>query len=288
MANENVYPLILNESCLVAGTKNVFRYKFPVGSIKMKNAKIAVSNTALYYSWFNISAVNNNNQYQFVFPAGVSYTVNIPDGFYTIADLNTHLQQFCILNSLYLVNPTGQFVYYLEFITNSTYYAVQCNAYPVPEMLPSGWTNPANMVFILPSAPYGFVPRLQLGTNNFCKILGFKPSASYPPTPHLTPNIVSTISTYTPQITPVQSIIIGCSLLNNKYSNPSTILYSFSPSNSTFGSTITCDASQYSFVDVQEGDYTFFDITFYDQSLNPLLMNDANIIVQLLIKTFDK
>ena len=133
---DNLYPLILNSSNLVQSSiNNTYRYTFPQGSVKFKNSKIAVANIAVYYSWFNISSANGNNQFQFRWPtAGTEnvYTVNIPDGFYDISALNTYLQQFCITNSLYLINSSSQFVFYLEYQINPNAYAIQVNCYPFP------------------------------------------------------------------------------------------------------------------------------------------------------------
>jgi hypothetical protein len=72
--------------------------------------------------------------------------------------------------------------------------------------------------------------------------------------------------------------------LNNKFSIPNTVLYSFSPVGSTFGSLIESSPNQFSFVDVQDGMYTSFDIAFLDQNFNPIVINDSNLVVQLMIQ----
>ena len=276
--DETVYPIILNSSCLVSGTSNVYRYSFPQGSVKFQDSKICLSSIAIYYSWFNISVVNNNNSFQFLYPTGITYTVTIPTGFYSIVDLNSYLQQYLISNGLYLVDSSGKNVYYLEFITNSSFYAVQFNAYPIPTSLPVGWTNPGGMVF--PASAW--TPKLIILPNAFRSTIGFV-TGSYPSVDTLTN--YSMLSSVTPQVSTVQSVIVGCSLLNNRYSNPSTILYSFTPNGVEFGSLIQSSPTQYSFIDIQDGNYSSFDVIFYDQSFNALQINDTNLVIQFFVKS---
>lgn len=274
-----IYPVILNNLSQTS-QPNVFRYLFPSGSVNFKKAKIAVAQISLYYSWYNITSTYNNNSFQFIFPNALgttTYTVSIPNGYYDIASLNSYLQQFCITNSLYLVNSSGQYVYYLEFQTNENYYAIQFNAFPVPTSLPAGWSNPAGLSFPLTA----YTPQLVVSSNDFTKLIGFN-SGTYPTVQQTTS--YSKLSTFTPQVSPVQSVILACSLLNNRYSNPGTILYSFSPSGVSFGSTISSSPYEFSFIPIQDGGYPYFDIILYDQNYAPLQLNDNNLIIQLLIK----
>jgi hypothetical protein len=277
------YPLILNGGDLVPNTygNSTYRYTFPSGSVRFKNSKCAIANINLYYSWFNITAANDNTQFQISWPvpAGyTTYTVNITTGFYSINDLNEYLQQFCINNGLYLINASGQYVYYLELVANPVYYSIQLNTYPVPTALPAGWTAPA----LWPGYPLlTLTPRLIVPNTNFTKIIGFN-AGTYPAASAVN---YSKLSDFTPQITPVQSVIVSCSLVNNKMSVPSSVLYSFGFTNVSFGSVITVEPTQFSFIDIQDGNYPYFDVQFLDQDFNALQINDTNLIIQLLIKT---
>lgn len=276
-----VYPLIINSSNLVSNSNgnSVYRYTFPAGSIKFKDSKVAVSSISIYYSWFNILAASNNNSFKFIWPTGTTYTVTLSDGFYSIDNINTALQQFCVSNGLYLINSSGQYVYYLEFQTNSNYYAIQFNAFSVPTALPTGYTAPANW----PGYPtVANTPQLIVPATNFRNIIGFN-AGTYPAVQQTT--TYSKLSDFTPQVTPVQSVILSCSLLNNRYSNPGTVLYSFSPANTTFGSLIQSNPYEFAFVDIQQGNYPYFDIQFLDQDFNALQIKDSNLVVTLLIKT---
>lgn len=272
-----LYPIILNSSNLAStSTNNVYRYNFPTGAVHFKKCKIAVASVALYYSWYNITAAAGNNTFQFIFPGSGTKTVTLPDGFYSISTLNTYLQNYCILNGLYLVDGSGNYVYYLEFVTNSTYYGVQFNAYPVPTSLPSGYSNPGAMPF----PGVSVTPQLIVGSNAFQTIIGFS-AGTYPSVTQS--STYSVLSTSTPQVTSVNSVVMTCSLLQNRYANPNTIIYSF-PINVTYGSLLSSDPNQYSFCDVYDGQYTFFDITFLDQNLGQLAIRDTSLLIQLLIQ----
>ena len=100
-----------------------------------------VSSAQIPYSIFNITAAYNNNSFVLNFPTGststsyTQFTIILPDGFYTMSDFNNYIDQFCITNGLYLINSSGQNVYYINFSTNQNYYAVQLLLYTVTSWL---------------------------------------------------------------------------------------------------------------------------------------------------------
>jgi hypothetical protein len=281
---ERLFPIIINSSGLVdTPNNNIYRYRFPAGSVVFNNARVAIQTINIYYSWFNITSEYNNNQFSIVFPTlagSTTLNITIPDGFYDIDSLNAYLQQIFITNGLYLVNSTSDNVYYAEFKVNPSSYSIQFNSYPVPTALPMGWTNPAGMTFpLVASTPLLIVPN-----NNFTKIIGFN-AGTYPAV--FQPTTYSKTSDFTPQVSPVQSVVLACSLLNNKYSNPNTILYTFSPEGTPFGSVISSSPNYPPFVDIQNGNYNEFEIRFLDQNFNDLKILDTNLIVQLMISIIE-
>lgn len=275
------YPLIINSSSLVAGSiyNNVYRYTFPAGSVQFKNSKLAITNVNIFYSWFNISAANDNNTFSFIFPnSGGSTTFNLtlPDGYYSVSDINSYIQQICIANTLYLVDSTGNNVYYLQLSENSSTYSVQFNAFLVPTSLPSGYTDPG---FSFPLS--SVTPQLIVNANNFQDTIGFL-AGTYPAVASIID--YSVLSTFTPQVSTVQSVVLACSLLSNKYSNPNTILYTFTAAGTAFGDEIVSSPNEYYYVDIQDGNFASFDMIFLTQDFNPLPINDTNIIIQLLVQ----
>lgn len=276
--------LIINSNNVVENTFNdTYTYRFPAGAVEFKDDQVAVSSVSLYYSWFNINErTYNNNTFTYTWTDGITYTVNYPDGgYYTIADINAYFQSVMFTNKHYLINSTtGKILYFLEFVENPTYYAVQYNAFVVTTTLPAGFAIPAGATWALPAV--ATTPQITiLSTNNFGSLLGFT-AGTYPPT-------VPQVSTYslnsniTPQLSPVSSLIMQCTLLNNRYANPSTLLFSFAP-NTTFGALINITVPEMSFVDIQDGQYTDFTITFKDQLLRTVDINDSNVVIMLSIR----
>lgn len=264
---------------------NRYIYKFPT-SANFKNAKIAINSISLYYSWFNISAKITNNTFSYTWysgagPTSTTISITVPDGFYTISDLNSYLQSVMISNNHYLIDSSGNYVYFLEFTTNQTYYAVQINSY---YLLTSAQASALS--YTAPSGWAGYVttnitPQIVIPSSNSIKdIVGFT-AGTYPSATQTTNYSVT--SSYTPQVTPVQSLVLTCSLVNNRLSLPNNVLYSFAPTNTSFGSTIASSPSNYNFVDICDGNYSELVITILDQSFKPIIIKDTNLIIQLTI-----
>jgi hypothetical protein len=248
--------LAITQANLVPGSNNsTYSYKFPISARFRDGDEVALSSANLFYSWFNISVDNNNNSFSYLWPTGsgtVTVDVNIPNGFYTAEDLNAYLQSVMVANSHYLIDGDGNYLYYLQLTTNSTLY-------------PSTARTPQ---FVIPAT-------------DFRNIIGFD-AGTYPSTPQLTS--YSATSTFTPQITPVSSFNILCSLLNNSLSRPVNLLFNAAP-NTTFGSQITVQQQFPIFQPIQPGTYNDIIIKFTDQNFNALPLQDSNISVILLVKT---
>ncbi|NBP02411.1 MAG: hypothetical protein EBU90_20300 [Proteobacteria bacterium] len=178
--------IILNSSNLDSGNSNnnVFKYTFPSGAVNFKDDQIAVTQVSLYYSWYNInSSLYNNNSFSYTWIDGTIVNVTLPNGSYAVSDINSYLQSVMVSNGHYLVDSTGNYVYFLEFTTNTVYYAVQLNAYAVPtssSASASSYTKPSGATWSYPSSTK--TPQLTISsTNNFYKIVGFS-AGTYPST----------------------------------------------------------------------------------------------------------
>ena len=205
-----------------------------------------------------------------------NYNQTLSDGFYTVEDLNAYYQQKAIENGHYLINASGNYVYYMNFSYNVSAYAVQVLFFPVPTTLPTGWTAPANF------AGYPSIskcPSLILSSgDSIGPIIGFS-AGTYGGGAIAS----SSISNLTPLATNVNSIVVRCSLVNNGVTSPSDIIDSF-PITSSFGSNINYVPNFEKWINLNPGSYSNFQISFYDQNLNPLEMRDTNILLTLLIK----
>jgi hypothetical protein len=288
--------ITVNKSNVSSTQSNVFNYNFPTGSVNFKKARVAVQSIIIPYSWLNLNNTSyNNTQLQIIMPVNVTgvYTpqtlnITIPNGFYQLSDINSYLQAQIIASGYYLVNASGANVYYLQLVANTNLNNAQLNVYPVPTSLPSGYTygstgtwGPTNGTNALPST-VNQVPQLVTLANNFGSLIGFASSTTFPAS--ATSSVtVSITSTLVPQITPVTSLYVGCSLVRNIYSNPTNILCNVGIT-SQYATNILYTPPELIFLPILEGNIPGFQIIFYDQSYNILPLVDSNLTVNLLIK----
>ena len=299
--------LALSSKNIIEGTNNSqLQFNFPSGSIQLHQGdQLALSSISMYNSVFNITAALKNNSYTYYWIDGTSNIVTMPDGYYDVDSLNDFLHQTMLVNKHYLVEvATGNFVWFLTLQVNVSVYKIEITCFPMPiatyavgtmYTLPSGatWVVQTNTI-----TPYVFIP------NTFIQsTLGFPTgfyfsgtagtSGTEPLITGVSPNkvqnsakTVNTVlqSTNVPQITSLTSYIITCSLINNNYSIPNTLLSAFPPS-SAFAEQFVFSPNQMSFIDVQPGSYGSFNITLYDQNLRQITIQDPQIVVLLVIRS---
>lgn len=272
--------LILNSSNIINNNNNTLEYKFINGNYKVNDkSSIALSSFVIPYSWFNITTEYNNKKMSYSFPTGATFiTVNLtlPDGFYTVNDLNDFLHQQMISNGHYLINNLGQNVYYIELTYNVNYYACQILTFTVPTSLPAGWSAPPGF----PAFPtVATSPIFGLPIDGSVRsILGFSDNAFGGSTSN-----TSDLSNLVPQGSVVNSIVIRCSLVNNSITSPSDIIDSF-PIDTTFGSNINYVPNFEKWIKLRSGNYSGFTVSLFDQNLTPLKVKDPNMLLTLMIK----
>lgn len=273
--------LILNSSNVVGNNNNTFLYKFISGNFNVREeSEICVSQISIPYSWFNVSTYYNNKSFQFTWTSAgttTTYTITLPDGFYSITDINSYLQQYFITNGMYLIDANGNYVYYINLSYNTTYYSVQLLTFNVPTSLPSGFTQPSNFAGYptTTTAPQFIV----LSSNNFGNLIGFN-AGTYGGGSTST----STLSNKVPVGSNVNSIVVRCSLVDNNVASPSDIIDSF-PINSSFGTNLDYQPNNLKWIKLKQGSYSSFTISFSDQNLNPIYILDPNSLITLLIRT---
>ena len=293
------FTLVINSSNLSnPNTNGTYTYNFIGGGFKIEDEMyVMLSSAQIPYSIFNITSAYNNNRFNFFFPTGTTgtsyntFNITIPDGFYTIEDLNAFMQQYAIANGFYLINDKLENVYYTPaFYVNPTSYAIQILLYAVPRSLPPGWTQPSNWsvysTFSNDRTPYITI----LSNNNFQDYIGFLPG-NYPPAAPATPTTTnySVLSNKKPPIASyVNSIIVHCSLVNNPVVSPSDILDAFQISNTSFGENINYQPSVNKFVKLTKGSFSSMIITLTDQNNNPINLIDPNILITLLFQSHKK
>ena len=272
--------IILNTSNIVENSNNTkFVYNFPSGGFTFKNDMIALLSLYQYFSIFNITSDYGNNSFSYTWFDGVEYSITIPDGYYEISDLNSYFQSIMIANTHYMTNSAGQFIYFLEFIVNTSRYAVQINSYPLD----------ADNDYILPSGASWSVPttstlsQFNINTSGFGEVLGYE-IGSYPSN-QTGSTTASFLSSVAPQITPYSSILVSCNLVNNRAVIPSNILSSYTPLGTSIGGLFKFEPNYLQFADVEDGQYTQLVIELRDQLSRSIIIRDPNMLMTLYTET---
>ena len=208
----------------------------------------------------------------------VPYQVTLPNGFYQVSDINNFLQSYFVTQGQYLINSSGQNVYFISLLTDVTYYSNQLLCPVLPTILGT-LTNPANLG--LPLTPTTAQFTILSNYPNFGSLIGYA-VGSYPSAPQTTSyNILG--GGIIPNLTPVNSIIVRCNLVSNQVGTPSDIMTSF-PISSTFGSNINFYPNYEQWVGISAGRYSSITLTLQDQNFVGIQANDTNILITILIR----
>ncbi len=271
------YNIILNSSNVTNSTNSQYRFNFISGNFTVKeNSQICISQIQIPYSWFNITSAYNNNIFRFTDWLGTVRTITLPDGFYTISDLNNFMEIYFINNGLYLVNDVGKNIYYFSIYTNAQYYRNQFLFYPVPTSLPVGWSLGLGWI--------GFpavltCPSVTILNNNFTIYSGFNAGTYGGGGVSL-----SILSQNVPLGSNVNSLVIRCNLVQNSVSFPTDVLDSF-PVEGVFGANINYKPPFEKWVKIDKGTYNSLLITINDQNFNNVNILDNNLTISLLLKS---
>jgi len=279
--------IILNTANIVENSNNTkLVYNFPSGGYSFKNDMIALQSVYQYFSIFNITSDYDNNTFSYVWFDGVEYTITIPDGYYEISDLNSYFQSIMIANTHYMTNSAGQFIYFLEFVVNTSRYAVQINSYPLDADIQTtnGYILPTGATWSVPTT--STLSQFKVNTSGFGEVLGYE-IGSYPTT-QVGSSTLSFLSSKAPQITPYSSILVSCNLVNNRAVIPSNILSSYTPLGTSIGSLFTFEPNYLQFADVEDGQYTQLVLEFRDQLNRSIIIRDPNMLISLYTETKNK
>jgi len=261
-------------------------YNFPSGGYSFKNDMIALQSVYQYFSIFNITSDYGNNTFSYTWFDGVEYSITIPDGYYEISDLNSYFQSIMIANTHYMTNSAGQFIYFLEFIVNTSRYAVQINSYPLDTSIQTtnGYILPSGATWSVPAT--STLSQFNVNTSGFGEVLGYD-VGSYPDT-QVGSTTTSFLSSVAPQITPYSSILVSCNLVNNRAVIPSNILSSYTPLGTNIGSLFKFEPNYLQFADVEDGQYTQLVLEMRDQLSRPIIIRDPNMLITLYTETKNK
>lgn len=298
-----MFYIVMNSTNLIPdGQNNKLKYNFP-NSVNLKDKFIAVSSISMYYSWFNITTALINNYFTYSWISGAgntvhTFTINIPNGLYQIADLNNLIQYACIANGTYFINASGVNTYPFEFILNAPRYAVQINTYLWPTTLPAGASLPIgypngalstttfNSIVTLP-AKFNEIVGYTAGftTDNNLANAYTPPISQYVSKSSI--GTLSYISTQAPNVQPNNTVIFSISGLNNPYTQPSSIIYSLNPSVGV-GQQIFETPPNYAWCKFIDGTYNSLTLALLGNDLQPLIINDPNMTFLFVIRDKDE
>jgi hypothetical protein len=271
--------IVINSSNYVQNSGNKYVYNFPQTTYFPAGSGIGVSNISIYNSIQNITKKRGNNVLTINW-LGVNYVFTFPDGYYSVSDINFFIQQQCILNGLYVTkNSSADNVYFFELVINSIRYATSLNFYAIPtdaQATNLGYVKPSNATWSYPATSQ--TPTVTFN-QPFGNLIGFTfgTYASQQSTN------VQYLSTSTPVISPVDSLILTCNLINSKYSVPNNILFTV-PITTAIGTIIQVGISSIVFNDILPQNFSSLEITIYDQLFNSIELLDKELTLTLVIQ----
>jgi hypothetical protein len=247
----------------------------------------------MYYSWQNInSSPLANDTFYYSWIVGVTsttYAVTIPNGLYEIAQINAYMQFVMIQNGTFLINSASQNVYYAEMLVEPTRYAINLITYPVPTSLPVGWTAP------LANVQTGAVAFVGFPTTTFNPVVTIPASfnlivgyvAGFATVVNTGVNtILSHFSSIAPQISPVSSLLVTCSNIDNRYSLPSNVIYSVIP-DVNFGELLKITPNEYCWAQIIKGTQNQITVNFIGNNFSQVNILDPNMTIILVIRKRD-
>jgi hypothetical protein len=229
-------------------------------SIEFRGKEIALLNSQFYYSNPNITSTYGNHTFSVDYrQGGVDKTLDItlPDGFYTYSDIDAFIKQHFDSNGVWWLDGDNNRVYPLSIVENAVYYSATISFIVLGSSLPSGYANPNGLNFDRSVV-------LRFG-QAFGNVIGF--------TAPLLPATLTTVSTsfnssFTPNITPVDSYIIGLNLVNDITFNStySNVVYILNSGNTAYGGLINERPPTLQFYPISDGSYSSIILTIRDQS----------------------
>ena len=304
-----MFVLVFNQNNITNTTTNSqLTYRFP-NSVVLKDKYIAVSSISLFYSWFNITQTAQTNFINFTWdsgnPALSNIKITIPDGLYEITELNNFFQFYCIQNGFYWIQiASGNYIYPFEIILNATRYAVQLNTFLLPTVTPVGYSLPTNFVGwptvtqnpiisfpsnfnIIVGYTAGFASNNNLN-NNYSPPLPSTKQENYVAKNIVAPTgTLSYLSNLAPEVQPNSNVLFSITNINNPYSQPSSIIYSLSPSVGV-GQQIFQIPPNFMWNKMINGTYNEITLTLLGTDLSPLIINDPQMTILLTIRDKDE
>lgn len=308
-----VQTLVLNKKCITNNKNSEYTYTFNNTVHFKKGSKIALKKLSIYYSWPNITSSYNNMSFSYMWfdisgNLTVKHQILFESGYYGVDDMNDYMIGILASRGHYLLFPNQANVrghsngvayssttkyYFLKITDNATYYSCQLRFYALPIFMSASPTYTQVLVtgynWKVPSATVSGanttykVPKIVFDQNQFTNILGFTVGTYGIDVVNNSAGYTDVLSNQLPQVSPVNSVLVLCSLINNVYGAPNTLMSSFSNNETSYGGLINVEDNQLDYIDIREGAYNSFKITLLDQDFNIMnILDDNNVILMSL------
>lgn len=207
---------------------------------------ICLSHCNMYYNWKNFKSGYKNTRLSYRhIPTDSSYDIIIPDGSYSVKDINN----------------------FIHFVMYNNNHIITSNAYDINLY--------ANVVYNRITASVGKDYELRFHAG-LLQTLGFDSDQMPVTNKDMNGNKV-------PQIERVETVLVHCNLVHNQYEQDSSLIFSFVP-NAPFGSLLDIRPSFPQWRETRIArDIRHIEISFTDQDYRPLDLEDK-ILVELQIK----
>ncbi|GMF13495.1 unnamed protein product [Phytophthora lilii] len=248
------------------GYNSTWKYYFPGSAADFNDVACAVQSISMYNSDFH------------------NFSITLADGIYAYADINRSIQTALVNAGAYLIDASGNNVFYIQLSENSVYYAAQSDFSATPISLPAGYTRPAAGLYSasgtgLPTTTR--VPRIIIDNAYFGKVVGLTtgtyPSASATVGSAQLPNII-------PQIQPSSSYVVRCDLIKNEYVASGDILSAFDRGDASVGQLISYKPSQYAWMSCHNGSRSSLTISIFNQNDQKVKFRDPSVSIMLLLR----
>jgi hypothetical protein len=263
----------------------VYEYQFKPADFQ--DTTISLMSIVFYNSLFNIKAKYDNNTFSIKWIDDEVYSFTIPDGYYEFDDLNTYIEQQCLLNNLYLNKDNGtKNIFFFNLSTNPSRYRTQLDVYAVPTAseatdltysLPSGatWNYPATATTPQITFSGGLLKTMGMTSNSTFPVVASDEDETF-------------LSDVNPRLLPVFVFHVTCNMVDNKLNRHPKLLHSIAI-DEKYGSLINYKPQMMTLLPIRSGQYDRVRIELLDSDYNSLEINDPDFnCVLLLEKTIKK
>lgn len=294
------FPLVINSTHRQSNNT----YTVPLATnTDLNDYEVSIGTGFVYYSWYNISAAQNNNSFQLIIPnSGTTTTVTytIPDGAYNISTLNEWLEEQLVAGGYYLRYAgdasnvtTGAIrqknIYPCYFRVNPASYSIQFISLGLPrtaDLVAPVFNGYVTGGFTLPTSANKSIQLVVASTNSFGSIIGYA-AGTFGSGTLTTGSSAAIESTLIPNVNPISSIEMRLSCVSNKISQNSQLIHIFTNKDARLGEMIDISPVQLSFIPCV-GQHRNLTLQFFTQSGQILNMLDSNIVIKLVFKPKDK